>query len=114
VTGWGALHPRYLENRHDFYCPRDPGRGPAWRFRCSDWNADRSEVQCSYGYRGRQGLVEKPEDGLTLSLLERFPRKVLGCDFYEPFFAPRGSTMPDTSTSCDATGRWNGTTRSSA
>jgi len=88
VTGWGALFPGYLKNWHDFYCPSDQGRGPAWTYGWSNWGARAGEVQCSYGYRGRQGFVAQPNVGLTVSSLERHPRKVLGCDFHEPFFDP--------------------------
>jgi len=87
-TGWGALYPGYLEDYHDFFCPADPGRGPAWEYGWSNWGTVYGEVQCSYGYRGRQGIVDHPDADLRLITIERAPEKVLGCDFYEPFFAP--------------------------
>ncbi len=31
-TGWGPIHPRYLRDYHVFFCPNDPGRGPAWEY----------------------------------------------------------------------------------
>ena len=57
-----------------------PGHGPT--------PVAASEVQCSYGYRGRQGLVPSAGASFTVSNIESNPQKVLGCDFHEPFFAP--------------------------
>ncbi|MFP4058050.1 MAG: type II secretion system protein [Candidatus Brocadiia bacterium] len=88
IASWGHLHPRYLADYHTFFCPGDDGRGPAWTYGWSNWQADRGEVQCSYGYRGRQGLVADATVGLSMAMLERRPEWLLGCDFYEPFFAP--------------------------
>jgi hypothetical protein len=47
-----------------------------------------SQVQCSYGYRGRQGIVPDVDATFTVTTFEEHPQRVLGCDFYEPFFAP--------------------------
>ena len=87
-TGWGALYPIHLKNYHILFCPNDPGRGPAWEYGWSNWGSHNAEVQCSYGYRGRQGIVDDADEPLRLGLIERSPRKVIGCDFYEPFFGP--------------------------
>jgi prepilin-type N-terminal cleavage/methylation domain-containing protein len=88
-SGWGILHPRYLSNYRVSFCPSDPGRGPAWEYGWSNWgSAAPAEVQGSYGYRGRQGLVKSSRTALTLSVLEHHPTKIIGCDFYEPFFDP--------------------------
>ena len=87
-TGWGALYPRYLGNYKDFFCPADPGRGPAWRYGWSNWGAETAEVQCSYGYRGRQGFKSSAGTGLTMGMFEQNPGLAFGCDYYEPFFDP--------------------------
>lgn len=47
-----------------------------------------SEVQCSYGYRGRQGIVPDADAPFTVTAFDEHPQRVLGCDFYEPFFDP--------------------------
>ena len=88
-TGWGHLYPHYLNDHRLFYCPDDPARDPqgeeyGWRH----WETEGGEVQCSYGWRGRQGLVPSEATALTLSEVERNPQKALGCDYYEPFAAP--------------------------
>jgi prepilin-type N-terminal cleavage/methylation domain-containing protein len=87
-TGWGTLYPRYLEEYHVLFCPSDPGRGPAWEHGWSNWGEGLSEVQCSYGYRGRHGFARSPSTALCVASIEHGPGKVLGCDYYEPFFAP--------------------------
>ena len=87
-TGWGVLYPRYLSNYGTFFCPADPGRGPAWKYGWSNWGGDNAEVQCSYGYRGRQDFVASAGSGLTWGMIEAQPTRALGCDYYEPFFAP--------------------------
>jgi hypothetical protein len=89
ATGWGHLYPKYLRENETFYCPSDPVRGIEWA-ECGwrYWETEAGEVQCSYGWRGRQGLVADATVALTLSQLERHPQKVVACDFYEPFTAP--------------------------
>ena len=82
------LYPQYLENYHVLFCAEDPGRGPAWEYGWSNWKAGKGEVQCSYGYRGRYGFARTPRASLRMASIERQPERVLGCDFYEPFFAP--------------------------
>jgi competence protein ComGC len=83
-TGWGILHPRYMEDYHIFFCPSDPGRNPEWQYGWSNWDTANGEVQCSYGYRGRQGITSDPGGAFSISLLDKRPGKVFGCDFYEP------------------------------
>ena len=58
----------------------DGGGGHGWRLV--------SQVQCSYGYRGRQGIVSDIHAPFTVTVTEGEPEKVLGCDYYEDFFDP--------------------------
>ena len=88
-SGWGHLYPKYLRDNRIFYCPGDPIRDIEWAdYGWRHWETEDGEVRCSYGYRGRQGLVADPAVALTLSEIERNPQKIVGCDFYLPFAAP--------------------------
>jgi len=83
-SGWGHLYPRYLKEHRLFYCPADPVRSVDWEtYGWHQWETEEGEVQCSYGWRGRQGLVADEAVALSLSEVERNPQKVVGCDFYE-------------------------------
>jgi len=88
-SGWGHLYPKYLLDNRILYCPGDPVRDLEWAdFGWRHWETEEGEVQCSYGYRGRQGIVAEETTALTLSEIERNPQKIIGCDFYETFTAP--------------------------
>ena len=85
-TGWGLLYPNYLEDYRVFYCPADPIRDPEWdSYGWQHWQTEEGEVQVSYGWRGRQGLVDDASVALTLSEVERNPQKAIGCDYYQDY-----------------------------
>ena len=83
-TGWGHLYPDYFVDNRILYCPEDPWTEFGWRH----WETEEGEVQCSYGWRGRQGLMDSAALPLTLSEVDRNPQKAIGCDYYEPFASP--------------------------
>lgn len=89
VTGFGYAIPNYLDDyRRVVYCPDDPVRDPQWRYGWMNWNTEEGEVQCSYGYRGRQGLVSDPATPLAMSIVETNAQKVFVVEYYEPFTSP--------------------------
>jgi prepilin-type N-terminal cleavage/methylation domain-containing protein len=86
VSGFGYTIPNYLEDyRESLFCPDDPVRGPQWAYGWENWHTESGEVQCSYGYRGRQGLVENEDTALALAIVDTNPLKVLLADYYETF-----------------------------
>ena len=82
VTGWGHLYPNFLPDYRVLFCPSDPVRDPIWTYGWDNWQMEEGEVRCSYGYRGRQGIMDDPEMALPLSEVDARPQKVFGCDFY--------------------------------
>ena len=89
ATGWGHIYPRYLKERRIYFCPCDPVRSLEWdEHGWRHWETEEGEVQCSYGWRGRQGLVADESIALTLAEIDSNPQRVLGCDYYETFTAP--------------------------
>jgi prepilin-type N-terminal cleavage/methylation domain-containing protein len=90
ITGFGYAIPHYLEDfRRVLYCPDDPVRNPEWEFGWQNWEIENGEVQCSYGYRGGQGIVADPTTPFTLSDVDRNPQKVFITEYYETFTTPR-------------------------
>jgi len=87
-TGWGCLYPKFVPNHRVLFCPADPVRAPEWRYGWANWDTEDGEVQCSYGFRGRQGLAPEAESTLTIAELDNNPTKIIGCDFYERFTNP--------------------------
>ncbi|MFW6161422.1 MAG: type II secretion system protein [Planctomycetota bacterium] len=105
LPGTGPPHDPWNRGRHRGWSDPQPdhgrddrghnpqGRGPRRRRRRPPHPHPRpdppaSQVQCSYGYRGRQGIVPDAEATFTVATFEEHPQRVLGCDFYEPFFDP--------------------------
>lgn len=87
-SGWGFLYPHYVADHRVFFCPGDPVRDPAWAYGWGNWDSPDGEVQTSYGYRGRQGLVDDADTPLCLADVDYNPQKVLGCDYYGDETAP--------------------------
>ena len=89
-TGYGLLFPNYLGDKHSYYCPDDPARDPEWQEFGWDahWGTPEGEVQCSYGWRGRQSFVSDPAVGLSLATIDTHRQKLIGCDYNESFTAP--------------------------
>jgi prepilin-type N-terminal cleavage/methylation domain-containing protein len=87
-TGWGCLFPKFVPDYHVFFCPSDPARDPKWQYGWDNWDTAKGEVQCSYGYRGGQGILTDPTTPMTLSELDRNHQKVFACDYYETFTDP--------------------------
>jgi len=94
-TGWGCLYPEFLPDYNVLFCPADPARDPEWQFGWGNWGSAVDEVQCSYGYRDRQGIFQDPTIALTLSEIDRNPLKVIGADYYEDFVIPARVHHPD-------------------
>jgi prepilin-type N-terminal cleavage/methylation domain-containing protein len=89
VSGLGYAIPRYLDDyKSTLYCPNDPVRNPEWEHGWMNWHTEDGEVQCSYGYRERQGLVSDPTAEFTLAIVDKNPQKVLVAEYYEPFAGP--------------------------
>jgi len=82
-TGWGCLFPLFLADHNVLFCPSDQVRDEQWEFGWANWGTPAGRVECSYGYRGRQGLLYEPTVQLTLGVVDNNPQKVIGCDFNE-------------------------------
>lgn len=92
VTGLGFLYawPPVLSDYNSFYCPSDPVRDPKWQYGWEDnWLTETGEVQCSYGYRGRQDFIDDADVDLTLGTIESHAQKVFIAEFYETHTLPK-------------------------
>jgi len=87
-TGWGCLYPQFMPDNNAFFCAGDPARDIEWEYGWQNWETEDGEVQCSYGYRGRQGLVDDASTPLALARVDGNPQKIIGCDYYETFTSP--------------------------
>jgi prepilin-type N-terminal cleavage/methylation domain-containing protein len=83
-TGLGYLFPKFLDEPEIFFCPDDPVRDMQWQYGWPHWGSADGEVQGSYGYRGRQGILDDPGTPLALSLVDRHPELTLVTDYYQP------------------------------
>ncbi len=88
-TGLGMLIPRFLPDHRIYFCPNDPVRHPGWEYGWRNWGADSGQVKCSYGYRGRHGLVVDPGTPLALATVDGNPRRALIAEYYLTHTAPR-------------------------
>ena len=95
ATGLGCLYPAYLPDYSVLFCTGDPVRGPEWFYGWDNWETEEGEVQCSYGYRGRQNLVADVNTALTISELDSNPQKVAVVEFYETFTSPARVNHPN-------------------
>lgn len=84
-TGLGHLFPKYANSPDVFFCPEDKHRSVKGEKR--GWlkgKRNTETVECSYGYRGRQGFLDDPHTALTLSLIDRHPTRALVAEYYVP------------------------------
>jgi prepilin-type N-terminal cleavage/methylation domain-containing protein len=95
ATGWGLLYPIFLNVPELLFCPSDPARHVGWTYGWRNWGTADGEVQCSYGYRGGQNLVPDEKTPVTLSVIDAYPHRVFGAEYYEPFASPARIHHPD-------------------
>jgi len=88
ATGLGCAYSKFLLEPRVLFCPSDPARDLKWQYGWQNWETETGEVQCSYGYRGGQGIVPEATTPITVSEIDRNHQKVFVCDYYETFTDP--------------------------